>query len=586
MRARLASILRWLPRFSSPPSRRPERPSHKLCLEPLEDRLTLSTTQTTGLALSAAALASAGYGPLVGDAYTFANGTRDATTDPSSYWAQPGGKGTPITVTYSYDNLLDGHLGGSLSASTIKTAIQQALALWASAAPINFVEVPDSGPPPSTTTDYSAAGKPMIRFGHLHVDGPLGVLGYGFYPGPTGLAGDIDFDDSENWTVNPATGIDLLEVATHEIGHALGLGHEPTRTAIMNPYYGGHFHGLGTGFLYQDDINGIQAIYGAGHGSVTPLASSPPSVVPSPFQVQGTQLTVTGTTGNDSFQFTAGASSATVILNGQSYSVNPALIHTIVFNGNGGTDSAILNAYGSSSASLSPTGATLTGPNYSVTLTKVQNVTVNGHAGDKANLYDSTGNDVFTASPASARLSGSGYQEVVSGFSSVIAHAGSGGSDTASLTAGTGINTFFATPTSASLYGTGYSLSLYGFANVGAHSRGGNDFAYLYGSAGNDTLVGQSTSTSLSGAGFANTAYSFRVVSAFSQGGRDTVLLYDAAGNNRFVGAGSTGTLYYPGATTTFSGFSVVDLLALSGGKDQKSATGITYSLAAFGPWA
>jgi hypothetical protein len=628
MRARLASLVGWL--TSSPRTPRAGRPSRKPRLEALEDRLTLSAT-TTGITLSNTALISSGYGTAIGDAYTFANGTRDGATDPDSHWPQPGGKGTAITVTYSYDNLLDGYLGGSLSTSTIKAAIQQALSLWAAVAPINFVEVADSGPPPSLTTDYSAAGKPMIRFGHLHVDGPGNVIGYGFYPGATGLAGDVDLDDSENWTVNPSSGVDLLEVATHEIGHALGLGHETVRTAIMNPYYGGRFHGLGTGFLYQDDINGIHAIYGAGHGSVTPLGSTPPvTAPPSPFQVQGTQLIVTGTSGNDTFTFTAGATSSTVTLNRQSYTVNAALIHTVVFNGNGGTDSAVLSASGSNTASLTPTGGTLTGSNYAVTLNGVRSITVNGHAGDSANLYDSGGTDTFTASPGSARLVGTGYQEVVAGFSRVTAHGSGGhdsallygstgndvftasptssvltgpgfstsavgfasvtaiggGADAATLSGGTGTNYFVASPTAATLYGTGYSISLSGFGSVSAHSQGGTDVAYLYGSTGNDTLVGRATSTTLSGAGFANTAFGFRSVTAYSQGGRDTVQMYDAPGTNRYVGSGSTGVMYYTGTTTTFSGFSLVSLYATSGGKDQKSVSGITYTLTTSGPWA
>ena len=39
----------------------------------------------------------------------------------------------------------------------------------------------------------------------------------------------------------------------------------------MNPFYGARFANLGDGFLLQDDINGIQSLYGEGEGSVTPL---------------------------------------------------------------------------------------------------------------------------------------------------------------------------------------------------------------------------------------------------------------------------------------------------------------------------
>jgi hypothetical protein len=232
-------------------------------VETLEDRLALS---------------GALPGPPV-DAYVLAG--QDSDPPGLIYrWGQLGGPGSHITLTYSYSNLLDGSLGGGLSPATIKAAIEEALSRWAAVAPIDFVEVPDSGPPPSAT-DYDPSGKPVIRFGDRPIDGPYNILGYGYYPGATGLAGDIQFDSSENWSVNPAQGIDLLEVAEHEIGHALGMAHEPAPAqggvnAIMNPVYVGRFHGLGTSFLYQDDVNGIQALYGAGTGSVQTLAESSP----------------------------------------------------------------------------------------------------------------------------------------------------------------------------------------------------------------------------------------------------------------------------------------------------------------------
>ena len=50
------------------------------------------------------------------------------------------------------------------------------------------------------------------------------------------------------------------------------MGHETFLAAIMNPIYTtGRFDGLGTGYLFEDDINGIQELYGEGEGSVTPL---------------------------------------------------------------------------------------------------------------------------------------------------------------------------------------------------------------------------------------------------------------------------------------------------------------------------
>jgi hypothetical protein len=205
-------------------------------------------------------------------------------------WPQPGGKGTPITLTYSFQNMFDGSMHGPgatpgyngvfqpngppLPNDLIRHSIEQALGLWASVAPINYVEVPDN-----------AAGHGQIRFRHIYINGtdppdpqdPI-AKAQAYFPDSGGdVAGDVEFDDSDPWQAVGTTHIpDLLGAATHEIGHTLGLAHTPVEGAVM--YWIFHrFNGLGTGFLTPVDIAGVQAIYGAGHGSVTPLPVPEPA---------------------------------------------------------------------------------------------------------------------------------------------------------------------------------------------------------------------------------------------------------------------------------------------------------------------
>ena len=89
--------------------------------------------------------------------------------------------------------------------------------------------------------------------------GTLGICFYWAMPSDGHLVdADIVFNDKDyNWNAQGQGGDMPLEgVATHEIGHLLGLGHSPDQSATM--YYIWH---PGSEVLAQDDIDGVTAIY-------------------------------------------------------------------------------------------------------------------------------------------------------------------------------------------------------------------------------------------------------------------------------------------------------------------------------------
>ena len=146
-----------------------------------------------------------------------------------------------------------GTLTTDIPATTVKDTLKAALDVWATVVDLRFIE---------TSTAHLSQS---IDFTFV-TDTPGGTVSFTFLPPPWSsetIAGDVFFDDAEQWEVGNGLGsaaFDLMWVAVHEIGHALGLGHSTVPEAVM---YATVTADSAFSGLHADDIAGIQALYAA-----------------------------------------------------------------------------------------------------------------------------------------------------------------------------------------------------------------------------------------------------------------------------------------------------------------------------------
>lgn len=141
-------------------------------------------------------------------------------------------------------------------------AIRSSFAEWSAAADIEFLQVKDGGGRIGVGTNAD------IRIAFGQIDGAAGrVAAKAFFPpfgtDPVAVAGDILFDIDEFGAANPAffsNAQNFRNVALHEIGHSIGLGHPDRGGTVMTP------DGR-TGTLTDDDVEGALGIYGPQDGA-------------------------------------------------------------------------------------------------------------------------------------------------------------------------------------------------------------------------------------------------------------------------------------------------------------------------------
>ncbi|KAF5902384.1 acetyl-CoA acetyltransferase, mitochondrial, partial [Clarias magur] len=150
---------------------------------------------------------------------------RCGVSDVSNY-AHFGGKPkwNKQTITYRITEYTP-----DLSQREVDVTIAQAFKLYSDVTPLVFKQIY------SGTADIMILFKARNHGDFYPFDGQGGVLAHAMSPG-SNQGGDTHFDEDEKWTLS-AAGVNLLLVAAHEFGHALGLDHSKDPSALMYPTY-------------------------------------------------------------------------------------------------------------------------------------------------------------------------------------------------------------------------------------------------------------------------------------------------------------------------------------------------------------
>lgn len=204
---------------------------------------------------------------------------------PPARWFEPD---SGASVNYLIDSTGDLTLGFASSQATIDAA----LAAWTNvpSATIILGDAGTTAPGPYNQCNITRIvfNDPFNDLSHTGCAGTLAMGGYCSIAGSTTQVNGTTFKQivSARITFNSGLGgcsywteCGVAEVATHELGHTIGLGHSSDPSATM--YGSAHFDGRCAG-LASDDIAGVSFIYPDTGASPVPTFTRTPTPVGNP----------------------------------------------------------------------------------------------------------------------------------------------------------------------------------------------------------------------------------------------------------------------------------------------------------------